>query len=52
MKRLILGAAVAAGAAFAARRLADKARTMRDHCREMMAGHQHSKPAASPGRGT
>ncbi len=52
MKRLMIGAAVAAGAAFAFRRLAGKERAMRDHCREMMAGRQASTPTVSPGCGS
>ena len=49
MKRLVIGAALAGGAAFALRPLANKARKMRDHCREMMAGSQESKPTESSG---
>lgn len=52
MKKLVLGAAVAGGAAFALRRLAGKERRMRDHCREMMAGRQASSPTVSPGCGS
>ena len=43
MKRLVIGAAVAGGAAFALHRLAGKARSMHAHCRDMMAGCQGSK---------
>jgi hypothetical protein len=52
MKRLVIGAAVAGSAAFAFRRLAGKARQMRDHCREMIAACQQSKPTTSPGCGS
>ena len=52
MKRLVIGAAVAGGAAFAFRRLASNARKMHDHCREMMAGRQGSTPTVSPGSGS
>jgi hypothetical protein len=47
MKRLVIGAAVAGGAAFAFRRLASKARKMRDHCRELMAGRQKPTPTVA-----
>ncbi len=36
MKRLVIGAAAAGGAAFAVRRFARKASEMHHHCREMM----------------
>ena len=36
MKRLVLGAAAASGAAFALRQIVRKARAMHDHCRELM----------------
>ena len=52
MKKLVIGAAVAGGAAFAFRRLAGKARKMRDHCHEMMAGCEESTPTISPGCGS
>jgi hypothetical protein len=39
MKRLVLGAAAAGGAAFALRHLARKGREMHDHCRELMRTH-------------
>ena len=52
MKRLVIGAAVAGGAAFAFRQLAGKARKMRDHCREMLAACQQSKPTTSPSSGS
>lgn len=39
MKTLVIGAAVAGGAAFAFRRFARKGRMMRDHCRDMMRDH-------------
>ena len=38
MKRLVIGAALAGGAAFALRPLARKTRMMREHCRDMIAG--------------
>ena len=47
MKKLVIGAAVAGSAAFAFRRFAAKARKMRDHCRDMIAGHQEARPTAS-----
>jgi hypothetical protein len=52
MKKLVLGAALAGGAAFAFHRLAGKARKMHDHCREMMAGRQESTTTVSPGCGS
>lgn len=52
MKRLVIGAALAGSAAFALRPLAHKARTMRDHCREMIAGRQESEPTPSAGCGS
>ena len=52
MKRLVIGTAVAGGAAFALRRLAGKARTMHDHCRDMIAGCQAAEPTESPGCGS
>ena len=36
MKRLVLEAVAAGGAAFALRRLVRKGRAIHDHCREMM----------------
>lgn len=39
MKRLVLGAAAAGGAAFALRHLARKAHKIHEHCREMMRDH-------------
>ena len=39
MKRLVLAAAAAGGAAFALRHLARRAREMHDQCREMMRNH-------------
>ena len=39
MKRLVLGAAAAGGAAFVLRQLVHKARAMHDHCREVMRTH-------------
>ena len=36
MKRLVIGAAAAGGAAFAVRQLVRKGRKMHDHCREQM----------------
>lgn len=39
MKKLVIGAAAAGGAAFAVGRLARKGREMHDHCREMMRDH-------------
>jgi hypothetical protein len=52
MKRLVIGAAVAGGEAFALHRLAGKARKMRDHCHEMMDGRLASAPTASAGCGS
>ena len=52
MKKLVIGAAVAGGAAFALHRLAGKARKLRDHCHEMMAGCKESTPTISPGCGS
>ena len=49
MKKLVIGAAVAGGAAFALRRLGGKARTMHEHCRNMMAACQESKTTESSG---
>ena len=49
MKRLVIGTAVAGSAAFALRRLAREARKMHDHCRDMTAGHQDTKPTESCG---
>jgi hypothetical protein len=46
MRRLVLGAAAAGGAAFALHRLARKAHTMHERCREMM---QHHCGAAGAG---
>ena len=40
MKRLVLGAAAAGGAAFALHHFARKGRAMHDHCRELMCGLQ------------
>lgn len=40
MKRLVLGAAAAGGAALALRRHARKVREMHDHCRELMLNHR------------
>lgn len=51
MKRLVIGAAVAVGAAFALHRLAGKARELRNHCHAMMAGRQESTPTVSSGCG-
>ena len=52
MKRLVIRAAVAGGAAFASPRLAGKARKIPDHCREMMSCRQESTPTVSPGSGS
>jgi hypothetical protein len=52
MKRLVIGAAVAGGAALALHRLARKAHKMRDHCHEMMASRQESTPTVFPGCGS
>ena len=49
MKRLVIGAAMAGGAAFAFRRLAGEGRKLRDHCRDMIAGRQESKPTEPGG---
>jgi hypothetical protein len=46
MKKLVVGAAVAGGAAFALRRLARKAREMHDQCRELMRNHRGASSAA------
>ena len=39
MKRIVLGAAAAGGAAFALHHLARKGRAMHNHCREIMRNH-------------
>lgn len=52
MKRLVIGAALAGGTAFAFRRLAGEHRKMLDHCRDMFAGRQASDPTVSPGCGS
>lgn len=39
MKRLVIGAAAAGGAAFAVSRLARKGRKLHDHCRDVMRDH-------------
>lgn len=45
MKRLVLGAAAAGGAALALHRLARKGRAMHDHCREMMRNRRDTSSA-------
>ena len=49
MKRLVIGAAVAGGAALAFRRLAGEHRKMLAHCRDMIAGRQEPDPAVCHG---
>ena len=49
MKRLVIGAAVAGGAAFAFRRLARQGRKMRDRCHEMMRDHCSTLHSSSHG---
>ena len=51
MKRLLIGTAVAGGAAFAFRRLAGRARKMHNHCRDMIAGRQAAEPTEFRGCG-
>ena len=51
MKRLVIGAAVVGGAAFALHRFAGKAHTMHEHCRDMIAACQESKATESSGCG-
>jgi hypothetical protein len=46
MKRLVIGAAAAGGAAFAHHRLARRGRELRDRCREMMRGQGGGPNAA------
>ena len=52
MKRLVIGAAVIGGAALALHRLAGKARTMHEHCRNMIAGCHGSNATESSGCGS
>lgn len=52
MKRLVIAAAVAGGAAFTFRRLARKTRKVHDQCRDMIATCQQSKPTVSTGCGS